>query len=117
MAAAVVLIVVVASIHIEGASGGPVAHRRSRSSSRLSRLPRGTKSLYVDARCRGVYSRQLWSQLYHVCEDCDNVFREDGFQAECREGCFASDTFAFCLAVLEKDVKLYQMMATSLRGS
>nr|QPO25059.1 crustacean hyperglycemic hormone protein [Callinectes arcuatus] len=67
--------------------------------------------------CKGYYDRDTWNELSHVCEDCDNLYREFGFQEKCKRGCFASELFVTCLYALGKDVEIYQDMATSLRGS
>ncbi|KAG0710697.1 Crustacean hyperglycemic hormone [Chionoecetes opilio] len=118
-AAAWVVVVVVITCMAVGVQAGPVKSQRPQSTDSIEavELRRHKRSAYVDSSCQGLYSRRVWDDLAYVCEDCANVFRKDGFQAKCRKGCFASDTFAHCLIVLDKDVNVYQAMATSLRGS
>nr|UQI50345.1 hyperglycemic hormone [Callinectes toxotes] len=75
------------------------------------------KRQIYDSSCKGVYDRAIWNELSHVCEDCDNLYREFGFQEKCKRGCFASELFVTCLYALGKDVEIFQDMAASLRGS
>ncbi|KAK3887376.1 hypothetical protein Pcinc_008494 [Petrolisthes cinctipes] len=42
--------------------------------------------------CKGVYSRNMWSQLSQACLDCQNLFREKNMASKCSEGCYHNDT-------------------------
>ncbi|KAK4316815.1 hypothetical protein Pmani_012069 [Petrolisthes manimaculis] len=44
--------------------------------------------------CKGVYSRNMWSQLSQACLDCQNLFREKNMASKCSEGCYNNDTFS-----------------------
>uniref|UniRef100_A0A0P4W6K6 Uncharacterized protein n=1 Tax=Scylla olivacea TaxID=85551 RepID=A0A0P4W6K6_SCYOL len=119
--AVVMLVVMVIALNIDGGAAGPVKPRHNPVSTggdagQQHRRSRRATDL-VDTSCKGYYDRDTWNELHHLCEDCDNLYREFHFQAKCRNDCFASDVFATCLTDLGKNVEIYQAMAASLRGS
>ena len=89
--AAVVLVVMVIVLKTGGGAAGPVYPQHTSSPVQSQTLPGEAKQLrrwkrapIVDSSCKGQYSRYIWNELYFVCEDCTNVFRRDGFEAQCR---------------------------------
>lgn len=121
----VMVVVLVIALTIDGGAGSPVQPRQSLALAQASALGgagqhhRRSRSIVglIDPSCKGYYDRGILNTLSYVCEDCDNLYREFGFQAKCRSDCFASDLFTTCLVALGKNVEEYLAMAASVRGS
>ncbi|CAL4079361.1 unnamed protein product, partial [Meganyctiphanes norvegica] len=50
-----------------------------------------------DPTCKGIYNREIFGRLNHVCEDCYNLYRDPSVAVKCRSDCFGNATFEQCL--------------------
>nr|AEI83867.1 crustacean hyperglycemic hormone precursor [Eurydice pulchra] len=71
---------------------------RNMEPSTLDRLNNAkAKRQVFDASCKGIYDRELFSQLERVCEDCYNLYRKPVVATECRRECYTTEVFESCL--------------------
>nr|QBX89042.1 crustacean hyperglycemic hormone like [Nephrops norvegicus] len=82
----------------------------------LSQYHSLNKRAAFDSACKGYYDREFWGKLSRVCWDCENLFRQPGYQDKCSEGCFVTTDFTQCVKALLLNVEEYRELAELVRG-
>ncbi|KAG8182257.1 hypothetical protein JTE90_024190 [Oedothorax gibbosus] len=53
--------------------------------------------------CLGIYDRYKMAHLERVCDECFELYKEQGIHKSCRSHCFGSKTFFDCMDAVALD--------------
>ncbi|XP_053641012.1 crustacean hyperglycemic hormone isoform X1 [Cherax quadricarinatus] len=79
----------------------------------------GTFKEFQYINCQGTYNRSTYTKLIRICEECQNLYRNDyTVSLECKENCFQNEMFDKCVLslLLAHKEEEYKNMITYASG-